>query len=151
MVAPAPNVNLTLNLSRTFDAPRDRVFRAWTDPRLLEKWWGPPGFTCPSAQVDLRVGGAYRLAMTPPQGQTFYLAGTFREVTPPERLVYTWQWEDDAEGTGETLVIVEFKDLGPRTEVTLTHERFPDTAAVARHTDGWNGCLIRLGELLSTS
>src|SRR5687768_9113151 len=149
MVAPSPHANLTLNLSRVFDAPRDRVFRAWTDPRMLEQWWGPPGFSCPLAQVDLRPGGAYRLGMKPPEGETFYLAGVFREVQPPERLVYTWQWEDDSHDKSETLVTVEFKDLGPRTEVVLTHERFPDAGAVARHTDGWNGCFIRLAELLA--
>ena len=149
MVAPSPQASLTLKVSRVFDAPRERVFRAWTDPRVLEKWWGPPGFSCPLAQVDLRTGGAYRLGMKPPQGETFYLGGTFREVRPPERLVYTWQWEEDTEGTGETLVTVEFKDLGARTEVVLTHERFPDAGAVRRHGDGWNGCLESLAHLLA--
>src|SRR5690349_11381306 len=122
MVIPAPPATLTLNLSRVLDAPRERVFRAWTDPRALAQWWGPPGFACPLAQVDLRPGGAYRLSMQPPQGDIFYLGGIFREITPPARLVYTWRWEDDTEGTGETLVTVEFKDLGARTEVILTHE-----------------------------
>ena len=149
MVAPAPHANLTLNVNRVFEAPRDRVFRAWTDPRVLEKWWGPPGFSCPLAQVDLRPGGAYRLGMQPPQGEVFYLGGTFREVTPPERLVYTWKWEADTEGTGETLVTVEFKDLGARTEVILTHERFPDAGAVGRHGEGWNGCFENLARLLA--
>ena len=149
MVAPGPHANLTLNVSRVFDAPRDRVFRAWTDPRLLEQWWGPPGFKCPLAQVDLRTGGAYRLGMQPPVGETFYLGGVFREVKPPERLVYTWKWEEDTEATGETLVTVEFKDLGARTEVVLTHERFPDAGAVGRHGDGWNGCLESLAHLLA--
>ena len=150
MVAPSPSANLTLNVRRTFDAPRERVFRAWTDPRVLEQWWGPPGFTCPLAQVDLRVGGAYRLGMKPPQGDVFYLGGVFREVRPPERLVYTWKWEEDTETTGETLVTVEFRDLGARTEVVLTHERFPDAGAVARHEDGWSGCLVRLAALLTS-
>jgi uncharacterized protein YndB with AHSA1/START domain len=146
VVAPAPRGNLSLNLSRVFDAPRERVFRAWTEPALLEKWWGPPGFSCPLAQVDLRTGGRYRLGMQPPDGDVFYLGGVFREIRPPERLVYTWQWEGDP---GETLVTVEFRDLGARTEVVLTHERFPDAEAVERHTDGWNGCLIRLADLLA--
>jgi len=84
--------------------------------------------------------------MKPPDGDVFYLGGVFREIRPPERLVYTWQWEGEP---GETLVTVEFRDLGSRTEVVLTHERFPDAEAVARHTDGWNGCLIRLAELLA--
>lgn len=150
MVVPASHANLALSLRRVFEAPRERVYQAWTDPRLLEQWWGPPGFSCPFAQVDLRPGGAYRLAMKPPGSDVFYLTGVFRDVQPPERLVYTWRWEDDKEGTGETLVTVEFKDLGTRTEVILKHERFPSAGAVERHDAGWTGCLTRLAELLST-
>jgi uncharacterized protein YndB with AHSA1/START domain len=87
--------------------------------------------------------------MQPPVGETFYLGGVFHEVRPPERLVYTWKWEEDTEATGETLVTVEFKDLGARTEVVLTHGRFPDAGAVGRHGDGWNGCLESLALLLA--
>jgi uncharacterized protein YndB with AHSA1/START domain len=145
-----PHAGITLHVRRTFDAPRERVFHAWTDPIVLQEWWGPPGFTCPLAQVDLRTGGRYRLAMKPPEGDAFYLAGTFQEVTPPERLVYTWAWEEDDMETGETLVTVEFKDVdrGTRTEIVLTHERFRDEAARARHLDGWNGCFEHLLSVL---
>ena len=108
------DAGITLHLRRTFDAPRERVFRAWTDPIKLREWWGPPGFTCPVAEMNLRAGGEYRLAMKPPDGEEFFVAGIFQEVTPPERLVYTWAWEEDDMGTGETLVTVEFKDVDRR-------------------------------------
>jgi uncharacterized protein YndB with AHSA1/START domain len=144
-----PNTETTLHLKRTFAAPREKVFRVWTDPEELKKWWGPKGFSTPSGEVDLRVGGKYRLAMKPPVGEVFYLTGTYREVRPPEKLVYTWNWEGKAcEGSealaGETLVTVEFHDLGASTEVILIHELFPNEKARDAHDHGWNGCLDRL-------
>ncbi len=148
MVSPKPSTEITLNLKRTFKAPREKVFRAWTDPEELKKWWGPEGYSTPSAEVDLRVGGKYRFGMMKlPDGEIFYLSGTYREVRPPERLVYTWLWEGNPE-RGETLVIVEFRDLGTTTEVILTHERFPDEKVRDDHNKGWNGCLDRLAKVL---
>jgi uncharacterized protein YndB with AHSA1/START domain len=85
---------LTLHLERILPAPRSIVFRAHTEPGLLAKWWGPTGFSAPSVDVDLRVGGGYRIAMQPPHGVLFHLAGEFREVAPPARLVYTFRWEE---------------------------------------------------------
>jgi uncharacterized protein YndB with AHSA1/START domain len=78
---------------RTIEAPREDVFRAWTDPEQIRSWWGPGEFTCPEAEIDLRPGGSYRLVMQPTAGDPFVVAGTYREVEPPARLVYTWRWE----------------------------------------------------------
>lgn len=137
----------TLQIKRTFAAPRERVFRAWTDPEELKKWWGPPGYATPSAEVDLRVGGKYRFGMRKlPDGEMFYLSGTYREVRPPEKLVYTWRWEAKPE-YGETLVTVEFHDRGGSTEVVLTHELFPDEKARGEHERGWGGCLDKLAKI----
>ncbi len=148
MASPKPSTEITLNLKRTFKAPREKVFRAWTDPEELKKWWGPEGYSTPSAEVDLRVGGKYRFGMMKlPDGEIFYLSGTYREVRPPERLVYTWLWEGNPE-RGETLVTVEFRDLGAATEVILTHERFPNEKVRDDHNKGWNGCFDRLGKIL---
>lgn len=147
---PTPNApaGATLHLRRTFAAPRERVFRAWTSPEELKKWWGPHGYTTPTAEVDLRVGGKYRLGMKKlPEGEVFYLAGTYREVRPPEKLVYSWRWEAEPE-QGETLVTVEFLDRGGSTEVALTHERFPSEKMRDDHNRGWIGCLDRLGQAL---
>lgn len=83
----------TLRLTRTLKAPREKVFWAWTTSEALKSWYGPEGWTTPSAEVDLRVGGGYRIVMKGPQAEEIILSGTYREVQPPERLVYTWQWE----------------------------------------------------------
>ena len=139
----------TLELQRRFRAPREKVFRAWTDPAELKKWWGPAGYETPEVEVDLRVGGRYRLAMRKePGGEVFYLNGAYHEVTPPERLIYTWSWEGKEMDSTETLVTVEFRELGPETEISLTHERFPGKELRDRHTEGWCSCLDRLGGAL---
>ncbi len=123
-------------------------FSAWTDPEELRRWWGPPGFSTPYAEVDLRVGGNYRLAMQPPEGEAFHLFGTYREVQPPERLVYTWSSDSDMMNAGETLVTVEFRDLGNSTEVLIRlSSSSPRTSSAAPY--GWEGSLDRLDGILS--
>jgi uncharacterized protein YndB with AHSA1/START domain len=149
MASPNPTLETTLRLTRTFAAPREKVFRAWTEPQALKKWWGPHGYETPSAEVDLRVGGRYRFGMRKlPDGEIFYLSGVYREVSPPERLVYTWLWERQDVDFGETLVTVEFLDRGGETEVVLTHELFPNAEERDRHNQGWNSTLDRLGAVL---
>ena len=148
MVGAKKAAEAALRLTRTFAAPRERVFRAWTEPEELKRWWGPDGYATPSAEVDLRVGGAYRFGMRKlPDGEVFYLAGTFREVRPPERLVYTWVWEGNPE-RGETLVTVEFRERGKATEVRLTHELFPTAKTRDDHEKGWSSCLGKLAKAL---
>ena len=148
MASRKPKPETTLHLTRTFAAPREKVFRAWTEPEELKKWWGPEGYSTPTAEVDLRAGGTYRLGMMKlPKGDVFYLVGTYREVRPPEKLVYTWRWESQAD-LGETLVTVEFRDRGNATEVILTHELFPTEKARQDHDKGWNSCLDRLAKVL---
>jgi uncharacterized protein YndB with AHSA1/START domain len=149
--APAsqPDADTTLRLRRVLPATRERVFRAWTDPHAIMEWWIPnDGFSVPAAEIDLRVGGRYRVTMRNPDGETFHLAGTYREVAAPERLVYTWNWEGTSSDIGETLVTVEFRDLGTTTEVVLTHT-LPDVTQRDRHGVGWNGCLDRLRTVLA--
>ena len=154
----------TLRISRTINAPRDLVFRAWTEPESLSRWWGAgPGFKTPIAEVDLRVGGKYRLGMqAPDQDHPFIVGGVYKEIVPPEKLVYTWAWEypgqesasrpqsgpESVVGPGETLVTVLFQDAGDKTEVVLTHEFFPDQNMRDEHNKGWDGCLENLAKLL---
>ena len=146
----AARPDTTLFLRRRLEAPRERVFRAFTDPEALQRWWLPrDGFAVPSAEVDLRVGGRYRLGMRNPQGEVFYLSGTYREIQAPERLVYTWRWESSSMDFGETLVTVELRAAGAdATELVITHELFPDGATRDRHRDGWSGCLDHLSRTL---
>lgn len=168
MTTPASGPAISLSLSRTYPAPRERVFNAWTDPDQLKRWWAAQeGFTTPIAEVDLRVGGRYRLGMQPPDQDVIYVvSGTYREVTPPQRLVFTWAWEppldsnsmrpaeerppemDSMVESKETLVTVEFRDLGGSTEVMLTHAYFSDEPTRDEHSHGWAGVMARLAQII---
>ena len=141
---------LTLRLDRVLPAPRPRVFRACIEPAELARWWGPQGFTTPEIDLDLRVGGRYRFGMQPPDGELFYLSGEFREVEPPERLVYTFRWEEPDPDDRETLVTMSLRDQGDSTEVVLVQSGFATEARRALHVDGWTDCLDRLQELMSS-
>lgn len=141
-----PDPDTSLTLRRTFHAERERVFRAWTDATTLRQWFCPVGFSVAAAEVDLRVGGSYRFAMKPPDGDPSVAFGTYREISPPERLVYTWRWEGGE--MDDTLVTVEFHDLGGSTEVVLVHEMFPAAEVRDRHAEGWAGCLAHLEQVL---
>jgi uncharacterized protein YndB with AHSA1/START domain len=144
-----PN-GLMLHMMRVLPAPQSMVFRACTEPEELAKWWGPRGFTAPSIESDLRAGGSYRIAMQPPEGDLFYLTGEFREIDPPERVVYTFEWEDPAPDDKLTFVTLSFGNLGDSTELTLDQGTFATEARLALHTDGWTDGLDRLYELMSS-
>jgi uncharacterized protein YndB with AHSA1/START domain len=144
----------TLRLERAFDAPAEDVFDAWTNPEVLRRWWAvsPAGRT-PVAEVDLRVGGAYRLSMEDPEAGTLHtVRGKYREVRRPERLVYTWAWEEGGDGpTGhESTVTVEFLGEGERTTVVLEHSGLESPESRDRHIHGWDACLEMLRARLFT-
>jgi len=139
----------SVRVTRVIQANPDAVFRAWTDPNQLKRWSCPEGMTVEDARVDLRVGGKYRIRMRGSEGQVHTAAGTYREITRPQRVVYTWEWEEEDHAVGETLVTVEFNDLGGRTEVVLTHELLPSAAAASSHEQGWQSCLNRLERLFA--
>ena len=136
-----------LSLRRTFQASRERVFRAWTTPEEIMRWKGPGDRTTPVVEVDLRVGGAYRVHIRTPDGVEMRLVGVYRVVDPPKKLVYTWSWETNPE-MGETLVTVEFLERGRATEVVLKHELFPTAEAREKHEEGWCGSLDKLETIL---
>jgi uncharacterized protein YndB with AHSA1/START domain len=138
-----------LQMSRIISAPPKTVFKAWTDPTELKCWWGPAGFTTPSASIDLRVGGAYRISMKSPDGDVMSVAGVFRQVEAPKKLVYTWAWDEDGGPGHQSLVTVSFVDRGGSTEVVLSHERLADADSRDRHEHGWTECFDRLVELYS--
>lgn len=138
-----------LRLEQTFPAPREKVFAAWTNPEVLRRWWAAgPDWTSPLVEVDLRVGGRYRLAMSGPHTpDAQVVAGEYLEIRAPERLVYTWRWESPGAPSGDatTLVTVEFTDAGATgTTVVLTHTGFPDGGARDQHGEGWRACLANL-------
>ncbi|HEY4397970.1 MAG TPA: SRPBCC domain-containing protein, partial [Acidimicrobiia bacterium] len=94
---------LTLRVQRVLPGARERVFRACTEPDELAQWWGPHGFTTPYVDLDLRVGGRYRFAMQPPDGELFHLSGHFIAIEPPIRLEYTFRWEEPDPDDRETV------------------------------------------------
>ena len=151
MTKPAASPALALHVRRSFAASRERVFRAWTEPAELKQWFGADeGFIIPIAEVDLRVGGRYRLGMQPPgSDQVLIVGGVYREVQAPAKLVFTWRWEAAAAAEPDTIVTIEFHERGNATEVILTHELFVDTAQRGSHAHGWEGCFDRLSRLLS--
>jgi uncharacterized protein YndB with AHSA1/START domain len=136
-------------MRRVLPAPRPLVFKACTEPEELAKWWGPRGFTAPSVELDLRVGGSYRIAMQPPDGDLFYLSGEFVEVDSPAHLAYTFQWEDPDPDDQETVVTLSFGDLGESTELVFTQRAFATEGRRALHEQGWTDGLDRLEELMS--
>jgi uncharacterized protein YndB with AHSA1/START domain len=140
---------LVLRLARVLPAPRRGVYRAMSDAGELGKWWGPCGFTTPRLDFVPEVGRAYRIAMQPPDGDLFYLAGEFREVDPPERLVYTFRWEDPTPDDRETVVTLSLRDVGERTEVDFTQEAFATEERRALHERGWSDSFEKLERLLS--
>jgi uncharacterized protein YndB with AHSA1/START domain len=109
-----------LTITRIFNAPRERVFKAWTDPKELAKWWGPKTFTNPVCEVDLKPGGALRIVMRAPDGAEYPMQGVFREIVPPSRLVFTnIALDKDGHHIIEGLTTVTFADDGGKTKLTL--------------------------------
>ncbi len=138
-----------LRLERTFAAPRAAVFRAWTEPEQLVKWWGPRDYTVPVCEIDLRRGGAFRICMRGTDGGEHCMVGVYREILPPERLVFAFAWENDGAPGHETLVTVEFRDLGDETALTLTHEAFESADSRDAHGQGWSSSFDCLDDHLS--
>ena len=139
-----------LVIRRRFAAPRARVYAAWTQPEQMRQWAGPGSFTVPEMESDLRVGGAYRMTMQKPGGERMAVGGVYREVTEPERISYTWRWEEDSPAEEvDTLVTVEFRDLGDETELVLTHEQFASDESRANHEGGWDASLDNLAQFLA--
>jgi len=140
---------LGLQMRRVLPAPRERVFRAFVEPDELANWWGPHGFTSPSIEMDVRVGGNYRIAMQPPDGDLFYLSGEFTEVDPPTRLAYTFRWEEPDPDDRETVVTLSFRDQGESTGVDFTQGPFATEARRALHEQGWTDGWERLEAVVS--
>lgn len=140
-----------LVITRILDAPRARVFEAWTRPEQLLQWWGPKDFRVTGVELDLRVGGRYRASMRSPEGQDYAMAGVFREVIPPERLVFTFAWDETHETMPrhETVVSLRLEAQGHRTKLMFQQSIFPSTTERDSHDGGWNECFDRLERYLA--
>lgn len=141
-----------LTISRTIHAPRQKVFDAFIKPDILKQWFRPRGFTIAEVSLDPRIGGRYRVTMQPRSGTTETVGGEYREIKPPERLVFTWKWDGKMGEMGETLVTVTFDERrgeqGVETEVRMHHSGFPAPEARDGHQSGWNSVLSELVDLV---
>ncbi|HEY6008537.1 MAG TPA: SRPBCC domain-containing protein [Geobacteraceae bacterium] len=155
-----------LVITRIFEAPRELVWKAWTEPERSKRWWGPKGFTTPFCRIDLRVGGAYLYCMRSPEGQDYWGTGVYREIVPLERLVCTDSFADEngqvvpaahygmtGEWPLELLVTVTFEERDGKTRLTLRHAGLPAGEMREQCAAGWNesfdklaACLAKEGE-----
>jgi uncharacterized protein YndB with AHSA1/START domain len=139
-----------LVMTRIFDAPRSLVFKVWTEPEKLVRWWGPQGFTTPFCKMDVRPGGAFRFRMRSAEGTDHWLQGIYREILEPERLVFTWAWEDAQGKPGnETLLTLNFAEHAGKTKLTLHQATFESVTAHKAHQQGWTSALDRLADYLA--
>lgn len=135
---------LEVYMRREFAAPREVVFAAWTNERLIGRWWAARTYTTLACSMDVRPGGAWSRRLRAPDGTLFSEHGIYREVVPPERLVFTYSSAGGRIADRETLVTVTFADRGGRTVLTLRHGALPTEEARAFHDGGWARCLDRL-------
>lgn len=140
---------LALHLERVVDAPRAVVFRMHSEPELFARWWGPRGFTVASVEADVRVGGAYRIEMQPPEGDAFFLSGEFIDVEAPARLSYTFRYEEPDPDDRENVVVFSLDDLGAATAVSVDQSPFATEARLALHRQGWTDTLERLADAVT--
>jgi len=135
----------SLEIKRFINAPRDRVYRAWTDPAQLKEWWGPEGVRTRKFEATARIGGKYRWDLLNQEGEEMTVFGEYRELVPGKKIVFTWQWDDDdAWKNISSVVTVELSDRDGGTELRLTHEQLPSEESRDRHNEGWSSVLDRL-------
>ena len=139
-----------LEISRVIEAPRDRVYAAWTDPEQLKQWFGPENVKTRELVADARVGGTFRWDIINSEGEEMTMRGEFRELQPDKKIVFTWQWEDDEDWENHiSIVTVELYDRDGGTELRLTHEQLPNEESRDGHTRGWESALDKLERLIS--
>jgi uncharacterized protein YndB with AHSA1/START domain len=155
MANPAPGPALSLEVRRVFQAPREKVWAAWTERKGLEQWMcrDVPTHDPKYLELDVRPGGRYVIEIKQPDGVIYLGSGTFREVKPPEKLVFTWSWTRTPPSAKEpmpkeTLVTVQLFERGKATEMLFTHEGFESEPIRESHKKGWDGCFEKLAEHL---
>jgi uncharacterized protein YndB with AHSA1/START domain len=137
----------TIRVRTVVPARKERVFRAWTEPSEVKRWWSiGEGWKTSFVDMDLRVGGKFTLGNEPADGNVVLITGEFLIVQPPDKLVYTWRFQGPK--SEESVVKVEFRDLGDQTEVLMTHEHSAEMGPSGEAA--WNAVLQRLASLLGT-
>jgi uncharacterized protein YndB with AHSA1/START domain len=141
----------SLSLQRHYPVAPEKVWRAWTDPQALAKWWGPgPGEPVSLAELDVRVGGRFRIVFGGPDGKMHECAGVYQEVVPNRKLVFTWSWPNSTPERVSVVTII-FKDLNGKTELIFKHEQLFDEKARDDHKRGWTATLDKLEQFLNVA
>jgi len=145
MASPVLSPATTLQIRRAFNAPREKLFQAWTDPKKMTEWFchAKPNVIGKLVVMDVRSGGQYGFDVSDASGKVFKVRGEYLEIREPEKLVFTWFWETEP-AYGNTVVTLEFVDLGNKSELILTHERLANSEARDKHSIGWAFCLDSL-------
>jgi uncharacterized protein YndB with AHSA1/START domain len=154
--------NQDVLITRVFDAPRELVWKAWTDPEHFMQWWGPKDYTCPFCEIDFHEGGKYLYCMRSPQGKDYWGTGVFREIIPMERFVFTDSFADEkgnvvpathygmsSDFPIEMLVAVTFEDLDGKTKMTLEHIGVPSGPDSEGTHQGWSESFDKLAQSLA--
>jgi uncharacterized protein YndB with AHSA1/START domain len=148
MPDPATATAPELTIVRTFNAPPVLLFKAWTDPAHLVRWLGPSGFHAHSITLDTQSGGAWRACITSPEGNDNWMGGRYRELSSPDRLVFTFAWDS----TGfETVVTITLRAEGPRTVMTFHQAPFASAESRDSHNGGWTESFDRLAAFVAES
>jgi len=140
----------SLEIKRSINAPRDRVYAAWTEPAQLKEWFGPENVRTRNFTADARVGGKYRWDLINEEGEDMTISGEYRELIPGKKIVFTWKWDDDeAWKNTSSVVTLELSDRDGGTELRLIHEKLPSEESRDRHNEGWNSVVDRLEKFFS--
>lgn len=137
-----------LTIERTIEASVAETWTAWSEPQLVARWFAPGTMSAEVLEYDVRAGGRYRIRMTDTDGSTHTVTGRFTDVQAPERLAMTWGWEGD--DAPESQVSVTFKESDRGTRISIVHEGLPSEESAGKHAQGWDGCLDKLGDQIST-
>jgi uncharacterized protein YndB with AHSA1/START domain len=152
-----------MTITRVFDAPRELVWKAWTDPKYVMQWWGPKGFTCPTCKIDFRVGGKFLISMKSPDGQEFYNGGEYHEIVPHEKIVSSMYFADangnkvEAAELGIEHTAIEdaydatlFEDMGNgQTKLTFIGNETAEDAKASGQAEGWNQILDKIDAVIA--
>lgn len=148
--AAAAGTDRVVEITRTLAAPIEAVFRAWTDPARLVQWWGPEGVTISFCEMDVREGGRWRTCMAMPDGSEIWVGGIYREIEAPNRLSFTWAWDQEDGSRGhETVVTIELAEKDGGTEMRLHQAEFQDAEVCRKHNEGWTSSFVCLDAQLA--
>jgi uncharacterized protein YndB with AHSA1/START domain len=139
----------SLQIKRFINAPRSRVYAAWTDPSQLKQWWGPESVRTRKFAADVRVGGKYHWDLINQEDEEMSVFGEYRELVPEKKIAFTWKWDDDDVWENRnSIVTIELSDRDGGTELILNHEQLPSEESRDRHNQGWNSVFDQLEKFL---